>query len=312
MNLVPFEGKRPQAPESIKIKTAQLVRSTQQGSKHFALRYTIEQSPSGTEVKANGKVLPIPEFGAIAYNWETHGLVAFEWELDKIIEENGIKARYRAEVWHAQNGEAKQLAEIWYASEIPSDLSLVEFIGQWLRAENKQKLAELKKLAPKPIQSTKQLPGNDEEIQVDHRQNVRAVCDRLLRREYQQFFRAFDNRLSQSEIRKAFLADCIALGIPHKVEETFDVLINERGFQSWLAAALKKPGRKVSPEEWELALGWISQGYHRMNSTELEKALNERTKLKLKGDSWQRKARRLGLISSRKPGPPSKTAPILR
>jgi hypothetical protein len=64
----------------------------------------------------------------MAYNFQLHSLAVFEWDLNKPINEGGIVARHRAEVWRVRDGQATELAEIWFASEIPGGTNFVKFI----------------------------------------------------------------------------------------------------------------------------------------------------------------------------------------
>jgi hypothetical protein len=257
-DLVPFKGKLPPPPKSVKIKAAQRLRP-HTGGDYFAVRYIFEQH-SGMEIRTGGRIVPIPEFGAMAYNWELHGLAAFEWNLDKPIDKDGIKAWHRAEVWHTHDGQATQLAEEWLASEIPAGLTFVQFIFECIEAEQKQRRLELAKVVPKPAESMKKLWGNDEQMLIDHRRNVREVCERLLRREYPQTFRSLDQKASNEETRKAFIADNISnTGVAPEAED-LEKLLHDPSFIDCLSRAFDKRGHKVPPEEWTLACGWGQMG----------------------------------------------------
>jgi hypothetical protein len=297
---------RPAWPEKVKIKAAQRVRSAQENSKHFAVRYIFEE-PSEFKIKSSGKIFPIPEFGAMAYNAEFYeGVAVFEWKLKEPIDCDGIVARLRAEVWKIQNGSPKLLVEEWFASELPENCRFSEFITGLLDGLNRQEKAELARLAPKPAESFKRLSRNDEETKIDHRRNVRDVCERLLRREYPQTYRALDIKAGEEEVRKAFIADNISnTGVAPDVEG-LEALLHDKKFIDWLFTAAEKRGHKVPPEEWTLATGWVKWGFFRMKDQELEKVLNEKTGLALKGNSWRRRARRLGLVNACKQGRPEK------
>ncbi len=113
-----------------------------------------------------------------------------------------------------------------------------------------------------------------------------------------------DQKAGDEEVRKAFIADNIANTGVAPEAENLEKLFQDARFIDWLSSALDKRGHKVPPEEWTLATGWVKWGFYLMSEEELERALNEKTKLNLKGDSWRRKADRLGLIRARKPGRP--------
>ena len=287
----------------MKIMATQRVRNPQDG-KHFAVRYIFEQS-SGTEIKTSGRIFPIPEFGAVAYNFEKYsGEIIFYGRLNKPLDKDGIKARFWAEVWKLQNDQPKLLVEYWIASELPEGISFGDFVMQSKKAEANQRQIEFGRNAPKPAVSLKRPSREAEETQIDHRQNVRDVCEKLLRREYPQTYRALDQKAGPEEIRKAFIADNISnIGVAPEAEE-LGKLFQDSRFIDWLSSALDRRGHKVPGEDWTLATGWVKWHFYRMNDSELEKALNERTGLKLKGDSWRRKAQRLGLITARKIGRP--------
>jgi hypothetical protein len=295
---------RPPGPKSVKIKAAQRVRSSLDGSKHFAVRYIYDQS-SGTQIKESGRIMPIPEFGAMSYNVELYDCeMVFSGNIKEPIDMDGILARFWAEVWKIQNGQPKLLVEDWFASELPEGINFSEFVRQCIEAEDKQKHRELQSLAPLPAVSLKHPSWAAEEIQIDHRKNVRDVCERLLRREYPQTYRALDQKASDEEVRKAFIADNIANTGVAPEAENLEKLFQDARFIDWLSSALDNRGHKVPPEEWTLATGWVKWGFYLMSKEELERALNEKTKLNLKGDSWRRKADRLGLIRARNPGRP--------
>jgi hypothetical protein len=264
------------------------------GGTPFAVRYIYQHER--TDKAEPGKIImPLPEFGAVAYNVEIQRGLRVDWrKLKRAEDAEGLSCKLRADVYAGSVH-----LETWFAVETPKGFeTIAHFVANFIGQEHRL----LSKPTKTPPQSIKRVAGEDR--LVDHAANTRAVAMDLLRRDYPQFFRALDNRLTESETRKAFLADCIAREAPVVPVESLDALIQDTGFYRWLAAAMAKPGRKVKPNEWELALGWIRCGYFQMSDDQLEVALNERTGLNLKGASWTTKAARLGLVNDRKLGRP--------
>ena len=218
-----------------------------------------------------------------------------------------MKVRFVCEVWKVQNDKPKVITEKWYFAKIPIGFGTVaDFVAATRNGLSDLRQKEFAQNVPQPVLSEKK------GVVIDHQKNARDVSERLLRQQYLRFFQAWDTRQPAEVLRRAFIADRLALGIHTVPEESLDTLCNERGFQTWLSAALQKPGRKLDPEnrpedraELELKVNWFRNRYYCMSPAELEKTLNEKTGLKLKGDSWRRKAERFGLKSSRLIGHPA-------
>lgn len=276
------------------------------GAKPFAVRLFI---PSATRIEAGKEVRPLAELGAIAYNFEWfNGREVLQFDLEKPQTIHGIEATVRAEVWKSLEGVRKRLTEEWYATRTPKGCeSFAHFVNAYVEAEQTEKenelVAKMASIAPNQV-STKPVRRGEDEKPVDHRANAKEVTLQLMKREYPNFFKAREAHLSDEEQRKAYIADLRAIhGISPEVEDCAS-LWSDTGFARWLNRAMTAPGRKVTPAEWALATGWIPRGYYRMTDSELEKALNDRTGSNLKGDSWRRKAQRMGLVNARKIGRP--------
>lgn len=139
---------------------------------------------------------------------------------------------------------------------------------------------------------------------MDIRAEHRIACERLLRQEYPQTFYALDHNAKGEELRIALVADMWAkLKHPPQDAAGIDGLIHAPKFTDYLARAFKSPGTKNEDARWILATGWIRDGLYKMLPDELAKTLNPRTNLKLTGEAWYRRARRMGLVSDRSPGP---------
>jgi len=286
------------------IVRGQFVKTT--SGKVIAVR--IFHSPSSS-IEAGKSIRPLPEFGAIAYNFELFdGREVLWFKLRKPESVHGIKATVRAEVWNTRAGELKRLAERWYARRTPKGFeSFAHFVKAFLESEQKQRqnelVAKMPNTTPETI-STKPLRRGEQETRIDHRENAMGVTLDLLKREYPNFFNAREKHLSDEEQRKAYVADLRAIhGVFPDVEGCASLWSDTR-FNEWLGKAMTTPGHKVTREEWALAQGWIPGGYYRMTDAELKKALNERTGLNLKGGSWRRKAQRMGLLNALRPGRP--------
>ncbi len=272
------------------------------GAKPFAVRLFM---PENTAIEAGKEIRPLPELGAIACNFELfNGREVLPFKLKKPQTVHGIKATVRAEVWKTLNGVRKRLAEEWYATHAPKKFeSFADFVDAFIETEKKAICSQLPKNAANNV-STKSIRRGADEKPVDHRVNAKEVTLDLLKREYPNFFKALESKLSDEEQRKAFIADLRAIHGNFPDVEDRAALWYDIGFNHWLNRAMTSPGHKVTRDEWELATGWILRGYYRMTNAELEKALNGRTKANLKGDSWRRKAQRMGLVNSLKTGRP--------
>src|SRR5947208_2724395 len=98
--------KAPDYPTNIPLKARQTIR--RKGGKPFAIRLSAEHTQSG--ISKGGQVIPLPEFGAVAYNFRWFdGSVVFWWALKPPISEQGFRARFRAEVWKTVKGKPTQL-----------------------------------------------------------------------------------------------------------------------------------------------------------------------------------------------------------
>jgi len=284
-----------------KVQRVQYVREAN-SAKPFAVRLF---RPPRTRIEAGKEIRPLPEFGAIAYNFEWfNGRRVFWFKLEKPETVHGIEATVRAEVWKTLDGVLKQLAEKWYATRTPKGYeSFAHFVNAYLETEEYTPVGKVP-TAPSEV-STKPLHRGEEATRVDHRKNAKEVTCELLKREYPNFFKARQARLTDEEQRKAYVADLRAIyGVFPDVEDCAS-LWSDTGFNQWLEKAMTTPGHKVTREEWALAQGWmIPRGYYRMSDDELEKALNERTGSNLKGCSWRRKAQRMGLVNARTLGRP--------
>src|SRR5882672_10477731 len=125
MNAPPF-------PSEVRIKSGQRI-GPKEGTP-FCVRLLVEKEKSrgiGTE----GRVVPIPEFGGIAYNFRMFdSATVFWWILPQPVEEQGIMAELRAEVWNVSKGEPVELTEVWLSSKVPNGFSNIShFIASFLQ-----------------------------------------------------------------------------------------------------------------------------------------------------------------------------------
>jgi hypothetical protein len=270
----------------------------------FAVRFLFPVDNEPEPIKQNAGITILPEIGGILYNIEFYdGLAIKCWTLKKPVKVGCIKAKLRAEVWETQKGERKKLYQEWFAAKVPEGYkTLTAFIGDTL--------AKIAKGIRPPSEAEQAVIAEKPEGRINIRPAHKIACEKLLRQEYPQTCRAFDNKLKPAEVCKAFIADMTVL---NGVQPGADInLLQSPSGVVWIRDALNRPGRKISAAEWTLALSWIRDGLYKMAPEALAKTLNERTGLSLKGEAWYRRARRMGLVSDRRPGAPEKHALKMR
>ena len=253
----------------------------------FAIR--IRENTEPEPIRETSHIAPAPELGGMLHNIVLYGGLKCEAvPLRKRELIGGIKAKLRVEVWQTVGGVKKRLAETWWATKVPKGHETLEhFIGAYLVEEARQLSAQADKLNS-PITAEKSVG----EI-VDIREATKQAIAELLRRDYPQFFRAYDNHLSADERRKAYIADLTAnMG---RGPDADGSLLRDTSFVRWLAAALAKADWKVSAVEWEIAGGWIPRGYYKMRPEELTRELNTRTGMNLSAEAWRKRIAALQL-----------------
>ena len=256
----------------------------------FAIR--IRENTEPEPIRETSHIAPAPELGGMLHNIVLYGGLKCEAvPLRKRELIGGIKAKLRVEVWQTVGGVKKRLAETWWATKVPKGHETLEhFIGAYLVEEARQLSAQADKLNS-PITAEKSVG----EI-VDIREATKQAIAELLRCDYPQFFRAYDNHLSADERRKAYIADLTAnMG---RGPDADGSLLQDTSFVKWLAAALAKLAKadwKVSAVDWEIAGGWIPRGYYKMRPEELTRELNTRTGMNLSAEAWRKRIAALQL-----------------
>lgn len=253
----------------------------------FAIRFFEGAKPE--PIRQDGRIVPAPELAGMMHNFELYDGLMVDWfKLSKPERVEGLKATLKAEVWRTRAGTRVRLAETWWATKVPPDSeTLAHYIVSFLLAERREQCKRFAKLTP-PITAEKRVG----EV-VDIREASKQSIAKLLRRDYPQFFRAYDQRFAPGVQRKAYIADLTA-NMGHQPEAA-GPLLEDAGFVRWLAAALAKPGWKVSAVEWEIAGGWIPRGYYKMRPDELTRELNRRSGLNLSEEAWRKRIARLQL-----------------
>lgn len=252
-------------------------------------------------IRKGQRIAPAPELGGILTGLEfSNALQIDSFRLKTPRTVSGIRATQRVEVWAMQGGKRSQLVEEWFAASVPPEYpNLADYVATLLRAEAKELSAKATAAARELL-----ICKSPHKPTVDVGQSQRAVVAELLRREYPQLHRALDTKLRGEEIRKAYIADLVAVHGHAPDLEPGDNLLQDSGFIRWLASALSRPGSKVSSTDWMLATGWIRDSYYLMTDAQLAAELNPATGRNLSGASWAKQAQRLGLVNARAFGRP--------
>lgn len=150
----------------------------------------------------------------------------------------------------------------------------------------------------------------------DHYKNRADVLYHLLRKDWPQFFKAYDNlnqaktplqRLGcQKGIWLAYIADHKAIygDFPNVKEDEAAVLWRNDDFHRLMSDVLNAP-RSHDKRSWQLANGWIEKNYYRMNEVELEQAFAKDWNYPPhfhKGNTLAKHARKIGLRFALKTG----------
>ena len=97
--------------------------------------------------------------------------------------------------------------------------------------------------------------------------------------------------------------------IPDVRQEEAPEILKDNNFHSLLSKAMNAPLTRVDKRDWELATGWVSKNYYRMDEGELEKAFASDWNYIVgqhKGNTLAKRARNIGLLFALKPGRPEK------
>lgn len=265
------------------------------GGKLIAIRVFHEPD---AKIQRGKAIVPIPELGAMACNFETFtGQEIRSWQLETPEAIDGIKAALKAEAWATRNGKPAQLRETWYLERTPKGhKTAADFVGAWLEAEARQLDREAARRNP-PVMANK---GAAESV--DIRQSTRAALLTMMREQFPQTFVAMKAGHDDETTFRAYAADVWARRGSLDAD-TLAQLAGDKSFTHWLKLALAKPG-SVDPWKWKLACGWIQNGWHALDDDALAALLNEWTGEARTPKAWRKAAQRIGLVSSRRPGAP--------
>jgi hypothetical protein len=181
-----------------------------------------------------------------------------------------------------------------------------------LKAESNARAVEQLEKFPRRLPHEKQ--------EVDHYKNQQDVLKELLRREWPHLFAATDKlklAKSESEIAACKKQSWLAYIADHKLlfgspptlpEDEAAELWRDENYLQLMSDVLNSKKGNVDKRDWQLACGWITNNYYRMNEDELEVAFNRDWKgMAQKGSALRKRAERMasiGLITALQRGRP--------
>ena len=230
------------------------------------------------------------------------------------------------------------IEEIFLFAYLPAELAsfqneqdrlkgLSKWVLDFLKLENQERLEKIKAEGQaRAVEQLKKFPRrlHHELPEIDHYKNQKEVLDKLLRKEWPRLFAATDKLKSVVELAKSFseieecqkqcwlayIADYKSLfdSPPELLPDERAELWRDENYLCLMADVLKSKKGNVDKRDWQLAYGWITNNYYRMNEAELEMSFNRDWKgIAQTGSALRKRAERIagiGLITALQRGRP--------